>query len=231
MEKFAKLHCEPARFDVPLNGCKMPSVPLDFHNSVNATFRVFLKRLREKLANAPSIIAAILSILTVPQTGCADSSRYGSFNPMLVISDLSLSDFANAAGYLYMYPRNSFPPDEDAVNFVFISSQNAITNERINPDVLTMFDDRAIKQILALDFFNDKCHVLALSSERLGEIVLAVNNESAGLTELNYRCFLLALAFFDGKMLNVDADPISIQGLGDRPVLKILADILSNKEQ
>ena len=167
----------------------------------------------------------------VPENVAADSARYGNLSPMLAISDPALSDFANAAGYLYIFPRNDEQMNQQRVNFIFISSRGALINDRINPEMLTMFDDHAIPQIMALDFDNDKCHVLALSTEKLGEIVLGVNDEAVGSEELNYRCFLLALAFFDGNVMNSPSGMSNIQDIGDRPVLEILAEILVNKDK
>ena len=158
---------------------------------------------------SPSLVKVILTILmfvsgafntvqAAAEVPDAEISQNG-LAPIYEISNPSLAHFAAAVGYIFSISdlRKYFTILPSEANFIFISKPRAIVFGKITLENLAMFDGAAKEQIGKFIADADECFVQPIFLDNTQRIILVINSSDNGPEDIDKKCFLLGLAFFD----------------------------------
>lgn len=121
------------------------------------------------------------------------------FQPVFYVEDEELARFSTAIGYSFAL-RNLeafFVQDANKANFVFVSIPGLLKEKKIDPRLLDMFSEGVRNDITAFTSDSDECFVQSFTTSSGRTFVLGLNEPNNGPLDIDKKCFLLALAFFD----------------------------------
>lgn len=146
--------------------------------------------------------------------------------PTMYIKDPDLARFATAVGFVFsLGDEEAFLLDDvRRSNFFFISLPGAIKDLRINPDALNMFEKGLAERISRDQVDSNECWIGSFTDSSGKAFVLGINNSDNGDVDIDRRCFLASLAFFDGFAVN------KIEAFNDLTTPQITAEILRRLE-
>lgn len=90
-----------------------------------------------------------------------------------------------------------FEQDADRANFVFVSIPGLIQNRTVNTKLLDMFSTGVRNEISKYESDSDECFVQEFTTNVGRTFVLALNEPDNGPLDIDRKCVLLALSFFD----------------------------------
>jgi hypothetical protein len=160
-------------------------------------------RLRRKGGFAPTLRLAKLASFV---TGIAFLPISQSFadepkvlRPVFYVKDEELAKFATAVAYLYSMNdlEAFFEQNADRANFVFVSIPGLIQSRKVNTKLLDMFSEGVRNDISKHDSDSDECFVQEFTTNIGRKFVLALNEPDNGPLDIDRKCVLLALSFFD----------------------------------
>lgn len=124
--------------------------------------------------------------------------------PMYEISSSTVTHFAAAVGYVFSLSDTDkyFSDKMSEINFIFVSKPSAIVSGKIDLSNLKMFQGKAKLDLAKFNADSDECFVQPIVMEDHQKIILVINSSENGPEEIDKKCFLLGLAFFDNYSAN-----------------------------
>lgn len=154
----------------------------------------------------PQILVAVFLLLTgalYPTDVIAQVSDLkpadNKLAPIYEISNPKVSQFTSAIGYVFSLSDTNryFSERMSEINFIFVSKPSAIVAGKIDLSNLSMFQGEAKRNLAQFNADSDECFVQPIVANDQQKIVLVINSSQNGPEEIDKKCFLLGLAFFD----------------------------------
>lgn len=148
-----------------------------------------------QLAKMASVVTGVV-LLSLGQS-LADEPKV--LRPVFYIKDEELTRFATAVSYLFSMKdlEAFFEQDVSRANFVFVSVPSLIKAGKVNTSLLDMFSDGVRKEISKYDSDTDECFIQEFTTSAGQTFVLALNVPENGPLDIDRKCVLAALSFFD----------------------------------
>ena len=151
-------------------------------------------------------LVALLFGLIGPDFVMAEEKKI--LRPVFYIESQNLARFSSAVGYVFSIENETayLEQNADQANFVFVSISGLIVNRKIQIKFLDMFSVGVARDIVAEKADSDECYIQEFTTSTGRKFILGLNEPNNGPEEIDRKCFLAALSFFDNFKYAAPAD-------------------------
>ena len=162
-------------------------------------WREATERFASSVRTPAAKISAIVALVASSPATSVLAQELRSLQPVFYVEDEGLARYVMAVGYVFSVKDIEvfLQQDIEKANLIFVSIPGVMKGGEIHGEYLDMFGEGIRREITENRPDSSLCYILEFTKPDGQAFLLAINDPSNGTQELNQRCFLLSLSFFD----------------------------------